>query len=83
MVKIYYLQADIVVKVNSIVMEAKGFIVSHGTTKAQTSKSAADDNVVFNLMRQIVSATRRMDLSKVYCMIYEMRIQFNFLLNIH
>ena len=60
-------------------MEAKDFIVkkvskSHGTTKAHTSES--DDNVVFNLMRQICSETQRMDLSKVYCMIFEMRIQF-------
>ena len=69
-----YLQADVVVKVNSIIMDAKDFKVlkSLGTMKVNTSVS--DDNIVFNVMRQICSEAQRMELSKVY-ILYELQIQ--------
>ena len=57
------------VKVNSITMESKEFIVqkvskSFGEMKGNISVS--DDNIVVNVMRQICSEAQKMELSKVY-----------------
>lgn len=51
-----YVQADVLVKVNSIMGEGKEFVVDKAAGKVGKMKgvtSVSDDNKVFNLMRQL------------------------------
>ena len=57
------------VKVNSIIVEAKDFIVTKSLGTRKATASVSDDNDVFNVMRQICTEAQTMELSKVmlYC----------------
>ena len=69
MVMYDHLQADVVVKVKSIITEVKNFIVqkvSKSIGKMKGNTSVFDNNIVFKVMQQVCIETQKMELSKVF-----------------